>query len=113
MDICVEGESEGENISHKISYKFTNGPYKERQRQLFEVYGTTMLHVALPAVVGIKMCVNGGAENGVISPDQLDPRQFFKGMVDRGVQFEFDEFITKHTVINHEVYAETMFDEPS
>jgi saccharopine dehydrogenase-like NADP-dependent oxidoreductase len=94
MDVSVEGEKGGKKRSHKISYVFTNGPNHERQRQLFKTFGTTMVYVALPAVVGAKMCVNGEVENGVVSPDVLDPGKFFAGMSERGVPFEFDEHIT-------------------
>jgi saccharopine dehydrogenase (NAD+, L-lysine-forming) len=99
MDISVEGEQGGERVSRIISYRFTDGPNVKRQRQLFSAYGTTMVHVALPAVVGAKMCVNGEVESGVISPDSLDPGKFFKGMTERGVPFELDERIIKHSVI--------------
>lgn len=94
MDVSVEGEKGGKKRSHKISYVFTHGPNHERQRQLFKTFGTTMVYVALPAVVGAKMCVNGEVENGVVSPDVLDPGKFFAGMSERGVPFEFDENIT-------------------
>jgi len=100
MDVSVEGEQAGERVTHIISYRFTDGPNKERQRLLFNTYGTTMLHVALPAIVGVKMCLNGAVESGVISPDCLDPKAFFDGMAERGVSFDFDEKINKHKVIN-------------
>jgi saccharopine dehydrogenase-like NADP-dependent oxidoreductase len=102
MDVSVNGEKAGEKISHKISYRFTDGPNLERQRKLFTAYGTTMVHVALPAVVGAKMCLNGEVESGVISPDSLSPRVFFEGLAERGVPFEMDEQIIKHTVIKKE-----------
>jgi len=66
---------------------------------LYAAYGTTLLHVALPAMVGAQMCLNGSVGPGVISPDSLDPNLFFKGMAARGVPFEFDEKISKHTVV--------------
>ena len=99
LDVSVEGERDGEKVSHLISYRFTDGPNKERQRRLFEAYGTTMVHVALPAVVGAKMCMNGEVESGVISPDTLDPLSFFGGMAERGVPFELDEQINQHTSV--------------
>ena len=100
MDISVEGQRDGENVTHIISYRFTDGPNKSRQRQLFNAYGTTMLHVALPAVVGGNICMDGDVESGVVSPDVLDPNEFFKGMADRGVPFEFDEKIVMHTAVS-------------
>jgi saccharopine dehydrogenase-like NADP-dependent oxidoreductase len=96
----VEGQRDGESVTHIISYRFTDGSNKARQRQLFNAYGTTMVHVALPAMIGAKMCLNGAVESGVISPDSLDPKLFFRGMADRGVPFDFDEQIIKHTVFD-------------
>ena len=91
LEISVEGELAGQKRSIRISYRFTDGLDHERQRRLFRTYGTTMVYVALPAVVGAKMCVAGEAERGVISPDSLDPAKFFAHMADRGVPFEFTE----------------------
>jgi saccharopine dehydrogenase (NAD+, L-lysine-forming) len=102
IDISVEGEQAGERITHIVSDRFTDDTNIERQRQLFNAYGTTMVHVALPAVVGAKMCLSGEVESGVISPDSLNPRVFFEGMAERGVSFDMDEKITRHTVIQSE-----------
>jgi len=99
IDISVEGEQAGERITYIISYRFTDGTNIERQRLLYDAYGTTMVHVALPAMVGAKMCLAGKVESGVISPDSLNPRVFFEGMAERGVPFDMDEKIIKHTVI--------------
>jgi len=95
MDVSVDGEKAGEMLRHTISYRFTDGPNKALQRQLFKTFGTTMVYVALPAVVGAKMCVKGELESGVISPDSLDPQKFFSGMEARGVPFEFQETFTR------------------
>jgi saccharopine dehydrogenase-like NADP-dependent oxidoreductase len=93
MDISVEGERAGEKLLHTISYRFIDGLNHDRQRLLFETFGTTMVYVALPAVVGAIMCVRSELPGGVISPDSLDPNKFFDGMQARGIPFEFDEKI--------------------
>jgi saccharopine dehydrogenase-like NADP-dependent oxidoreductase len=93
MDVSVEGEKDGQRVRHSISYRFTDGPNHARQHQLFNTFGTTMVYVALPAVVGARMCVQGDVESGVITADSLDPAKFFAGMEARGVPFEFDEKI--------------------
>jgi saccharopine dehydrogenase-like NADP-dependent oxidoreductase len=93
MVVSVEGERDGKREHHDISYCFTDGTNHTRQRQLFSTYGTTMVYVALPAVVGAKMCVEGSAEIGVITPDSLNPEILINGMQARGVPFEFDEQI--------------------
>jgi saccharopine dehydrogenase (NAD+, L-lysine-forming) len=94
LDITVDGERNGESVSHTLSYKFTDGMNKELQRQLFKTYGTTRNYVALPAVVGAKMCFTGDVEPGVITPDSLPPESFFAGMSARGIPFRVEEKIT-------------------
>ncbi len=94
LDISVGGERGGQRVIHKLSCRFTDGPCHERQQLLFNTFGTTMVYVALPAVVGAKMCVQAEIESGVISPDSLDPDKFFAGMEERGVPFDFEEQIT-------------------
>ena len=98
LDITVDGEKDGGKLSQVVSYKFTDFSNQERQLNLNHNYGTTMMHVALPAVVGAKMCLGGEVESGVISPDSLDLTRFFEMMSERGVPFELDEKITRHTV---------------
>ena len=95
MDISVEGKQDGQRVTHTISYCFTDGPNHERQRQLFETFGTTMVYVALPAVVGAKMCMQGEVESGVITADSLDPGKFYAGMEARSVPFDFEQQITR------------------
>ena len=56
-----------------------------------------MEYVALPAVVGARMCVNGEVQDGLITPDSLEPQNFIAGMEARGVPFEFDEKISHLT----------------
>ena len=98
MDVCVDGEQSGEKVSSTISYTFADGSDKKRQRQLFDAFGTTLVYVALPAVVGAKLCMGGNVEAGVITPDSLDPDMFFKGMAERGVPFEIEEKNIKQMV---------------
>jgi saccharopine dehydrogenase-like NADP-dependent oxidoreductase len=89
----VEGQRDGRPVRHTLSYRFVDGLDHERQRALLAAYGTTMVYVALPAVVGAKLCASGQAPSGVISPDSLDPACFFEEMSGRGVAFGFDEVV--------------------
>ena len=99
MDISVDGVEEGEALQRNLSYRFTDGPNHAHQKALYTAYGTTLVYVALPAVAGAKMVVNGQTPAGVISPDSREPAQFFAYMAERGVPFKFDEKTTQHTVI--------------
>jgi saccharopine dehydrogenase (NAD+, L-lysine-forming) len=99
LEISIDGEQNGRNVSHIISYKFTDGNDKELQLQLFSAYGTTLVYVALPAVVGSKMCLNGKTDSGVITPECLESMKFFKGMAERGVPFIIAEKIISQKLI--------------
>lgn len=92
--VSVERERAGNRYTHDIAHQFTDGPNHELQRQLFKAYGTTMVYLALPAVVGARMCVSGEVAPGLLSPDSLDPQAFFARMADRGVPFNFEEQIS-------------------
>jgi saccharopine dehydrogenase-like NADP-dependent oxidoreductase len=51
--------------------------------------------VALPAVVGARMCLEGDNGAGVISSECLDPAIFFKKMAAMGLPMSFEEKIIK------------------
>jgi saccharopine dehydrogenase-like NADP-dependent oxidoreductase len=100
MDICIAGERDGEKVTHTISYTFADGTDKHRQQRLYQAYGTTQLYVALPALIGAKMCFNGEVASGVITPDALEPEKFLRGMAERGVPFLFQEKIIKQKIFH-------------
>ena len=77
-----------------VSYRFADGLDHDRQRALYAAYGTTLVYVALPAVVGAKLCAAGEVTAGVVSPDSLDPGRFFEKMSERGVAFGFEERVS-------------------
>jgi len=49
--------------------------------------------IPLPAAVGVKMCMNGMTEAGMISSECLNPEQFFKIMADMGAPMPIREQI--------------------
>ena len=62
------------------------------------MFGTSHIGVALPAVVGAKMCLEGDTPTGVISSECLDPAIFFRKMAAMGLAVSFEEKIKKRTV---------------
>jgi len=100
MDICVSGERYREKVTHRISYTFADGTDKHRQQQLYQTYGTTLLYVALPALIGAKMCFNEEVGSGVLTPEALEPYIFFKGMAERGIPLTFHETICEQKIFN-------------
>ena len=66
-----------------------------RRCALYRTFGTTGLGVALPAVVGARMCVEGEAEKGTIVAECLDPVRFLKIMAGMGASINLQETCSK------------------
>jgi len=91
----VKGSTSGQNLAYSISSPFSFYQTPEEQYDVFRKLGTTMIQVALPAIVGAKMCVNGDANRGVIFPECLDPVKYFKMTADFGVPVKLHEVVSK------------------
>jgi len=96
MDFTVDGVMNGAGCS----YCLTNLELMDKKMKsaLFRRFGSSHIAVALPAVVGAKMCLDGQADRGVISSECLDPLTFFKYMAQMGAPVAFEEKITRKTI---------------
>jgi saccharopine dehydrogenase (NAD+, L-lysine-forming) len=93
--IKVKGVKSGEDIEYIISWDnrlFTN---TEERLEIYKKFGTIYIYVALPAIVGAKMCVGGFAEKGMVGPECLDPIKFLRTMADMGWPLKFQETTSK------------------
>ena len=99
MSIRVVGTKSGEGVEHTISYPFANYTTEEERLEIYKRFGTINIYVALPAIVGAKMCVEDDAGRGVIGPECLDPIKFLKKMTDMGAPVKFHETLSKETSI--------------
>ena len=96
MEIAVDGEMNGAACTYCLTE--LSHIDKETKLSLFRQFGSSLIGVALPAVVGTRMCLDGLADTGVISSECLDPLSFFKYMAEMGAPVSFDEKIIKKTV---------------
>jgi len=93
----VKGIQSGEEVKYTAYYPSGFSMTPEEKLAIFKKLGTNIIGVALPAVIGAKMCLKGDADRGVIAPECLDPKEFFKNMTDMGVPVKLTEVITKET----------------
>jgi len=95
MEITVDGVKDGARCSHCL----TDLAHMDRDTKLslLRTFGSSYIGVALPAVVGAKMCLAGETDSGVISSECLDPHIFFRKMASMGSPVAFDEKIIKRT----------------
>ena len=96
--IIVRGEDE----EGSVEYRLIMGPHipsVEERLELFRRFGTELIAVALPAIVGAKMCVEGRSESGVIAPECLDPREFLSRMARAGAPVRFREVVVREVSV--------------
>jgi saccharopine dehydrogenase-like NADP-dependent oxidoreductase len=99
MSIRVTGVKSGEGVEHTISYPYAHYTTMEERLEIYNRFGTINIYVALPAIVGVKLCVEGEAEKGVVAPESLDPIKFLKKMSDMGAPVKFREAVSKEVVV--------------
>jgi saccharopine dehydrogenase-like NADP-dependent oxidoreductase len=91
LEIAVDGIKNGGGLSYVVSSPATYDT--ETRLGLYNRFGSSHIGVALPAVVGTKMCLAGHADAGVISSECLEPKRFFQISANMGAPVEFDERI--------------------
>lgn len=97
--IKVKGVKSGNTMEYTVSYPYTLFATTEERLEIFRKFGTINVYVALPAIIGAKMCVEGEANKGLIGPECLDPLRFLKRMAGAGCPVKFDEVISRGVII--------------
>jgi len=97
--IKVKGVKSGEDIEYIISFDYNLFTSTEERLEIYKKFGTINIYVALPVIVGAKMCVGGFAEKGIIGPECLDSLNFLKGMADMGWPLKFHEECSKEVSV--------------
>jgi len=100
MSIRVTGVKSGEGVERTISYPYANYTTEEERLEIYNRFGTIDIYVALAAIVGVKLCVAGEVEKGVVAPECLDPIKFLKKMSDMGAPVKFRETVSRDVVVS-------------
>ena len=99
MIMEIKGKKSGEDVKYTISWFYSLFTSYEEKLEFYKKFGTINIAVALPAIVGAKMCMEGEARKGVIAPECLDPVKFLKKMADMGAPVKFHEVLSKEASI--------------
>jgi len=97
--IKVKGMKSGDALEYTVSYPYTLFATTAERLEIFRKFGTINVYVALPAIIGAKMCVAEEANRGLIGPECLDPLRFLKRMAGAGCPVKFDEVISRGVII--------------
>ena len=99
----VEGTHSGEKVQYTVSTPWPSLITPEEKTSVYEKLGTTMIDVALPAVVGAKICVKGADEKGVICAECLDPGTFLKMTTELGAPVKLHETVAREVLLTGHV----------
>ncbi len=86
MMIYIDGEKDGKRKEYTINCPNFNTPGP----QLLEQFGTSMVNVALPAIIGAKMVLQG-APTGIVFPEELDVGKFLENFKNTGIPYRWEE----------------------
>lgn len=96
----IKGEKSNESVTYSVSLPFTLYGTTEEKIDVFQKFGTMIIGVALPAIVGAKMCVAGEADRGVICAECLDPVRFMQLVADMGAPMKLHEVVSREVVFS-------------
>jgi len=100
LGIEVKGGKGAEGIEYKLVLPLSLYETVEEKLDMYRRFGASNIYVALPAIVGAKMCVEGHAARGVIAAECLDPAKFLKMMAGMGAPVKFLEVCSKKVAIS-------------
>ena len=97
--VDVKGAKSGEEVTYKLYWQYSFFTNLEEKLEVYRRLGTTKIGVALPAIVGAKMCVGGDADKGIIAPECLDAVKFLRLMAATGCPVKFHEVCSKEVSV--------------
>ena len=80
----VKGSKDGKEAGYLINCPQMTTP----GQKIYDLFGTSLVGVALPAVIGGKM-ISEGTQKGILFAEQLDPDVFLKKMKATGYPYEW------------------------
>lgn len=90
--VSIMLEIKGEKNSKKVKYLIHVPSINTPRQTMYDLYGTSLISVALPAVIGAKMAVKGTVK-GVISPHEMDPNEFINMLKETGYPNSWEETV--------------------
>jgi saccharopine dehydrogenase (NAD+, L-lysine-forming) len=94
----VKGTMSGKATTYSVVCPNSFYTSTEERLRVYNKLGTAITSVALPAVIGAKMCINGDTDKGVICAECLDPEMFFKMVTEMGSPVKIHEVVTREVI---------------
>lgn len=85
MDVEIKGQKDGKETTYLVHLPKMTTPGKD----IYDLFGTSLVNVALPVIIGAKQIAAGGYQ-GVIFAEQLDPDRFLEMMMATGYPYKWE-----------------------
>ncbi len=85
MDVEIKGKKDGKDRTYLAHLPNMNVPGKA----IYDLFGTSLVNVALPAVTGAKL-IAGGRYQGIVFAEQLDPEMYLDSLMGTGYPYRWD-----------------------
>lgn len=85
MDVEVRGSRKGREAGYLVRLPKMTAP----ARRIYDLFGTSLVNVALPAVTGARQILEGGYP-GVRFVEELDPERFLNLLLETGYPYRWD-----------------------
>jgi saccharopine dehydrogenase-like NADP-dependent oxidoreductase len=89
--VCLMSEIKGTQDGAEKTYRIHMPKLTANGGKLYELFGTSLINVALPAVIAAKMAFERKTEAGLIFPEALNAGDFLKRFLDTGIPYEWHE----------------------
>lgn len=76
--LIIKGKKDGKDVTYNVLLPALNA----KRQQVYDIFGTTIIIVALPAITGAKMCIEG-VKKGLVFSEELDPNRFIELMTEK------------------------------
>lgn len=86
--VCLMSEIHGTKDGKPVKYKVHMPKLTANGDKLNELFGTSLINVALPAVIAAKMAMDG-TEKGLVFPEALDAKDFLDRFLATGIPYEW------------------------
>jgi saccharopine dehydrogenase-like NADP-dependent oxidoreductase len=97
--LIIEGKSHGKPVTYTIHCPKLLGHAAE----LYELFGTSLISIALPSVIGAKMITEGDLHTGINLPEELDSTRFFEHFFGTGIPYTWEEDVETEEGVAHTV----------
>jgi len=89
--VCLMSEIKGTAGGQDKTWKIHMPKLTAKGHILYDLFGTSLVNVALPAIIAARMIIDGKVAPGISFPEALDAKDFLDRFLGTGIPYEWHE----------------------